>query len=49
MDRYDEIKSMARDVVAFLLSKDFDRQYIHFILKRAIEINEDDWIKEDEE
>lgn len=45
----DEMRSMARDVVAFLLTKDYDRQEIDFILRYAIEANEDDWVKEDEE
>lgn len=44
----DEIISTAKDVVASLLTKGYNRQDIHFILKKAIEINEDDWCKEEE-
>lgn len=37
-----EIKEMAKDVLAFLKSKDYSEDEIDFILRKAIEINEED-------
>jgi hypothetical protein len=45
-----EIKEMAKDVIAFLKSKDYTDDEIHLILTKAVGINEgtEPYIEEDE-
>lgn len=37
-----EIQEMAKDVIAFLKSKDYSNYEIEFILYKALEINDDE-------
>ena len=37
-----EIKEMAKDVIAFLKSKDYEGDEIYFILRKAIELYDDE-------
>ena len=37
-----EIEEMAKDVIAFLKSKDYKGDEIHFILRKAIELDDEE-------